>query len=161
MARSTTVSVWRSNGGDQTRTSTAGSMMMSASFYISATATAGTNVYSDSTMKYPVILPVGAVVTSVLVAGAATGGTSPTFDLGTKGYVSGTANTTGLVNGAPASSNSAVLFGATDAGTELGFPVSTTELVYVTGGAGASAPTGGTVSGLIVYTVADNGAESN
>ncbi len=161
MARSTTVSVWRSNGGDQTRTSTAGSMVMAASFYISATATAGTNVYSDSTMAYPVILPKGAVVTSVLVAGAATGGTSPTFDLGLKGYSTGTANTTGLVNGAPASSNSTVTFGATDAGTALGFPTSTSELSYVTGGAGASAPTGGTVSGVILYSVADNGAESN
>jgi hypothetical protein len=35
MALATTSAVWRSTGGDQTRTATAGSMVMAAQFFIS------------------------------------------------------------------------------------------------------------------------------
>ena len=43
MTLATTSSIWRSTGGDQTRTATAGSMVMTAPFYISNLA-ATTNV---------------------------------------------------------------------------------------------------------------------
>ena len=69
MATSTTVSVWRSNGGDQTRTSYAGSMLMAASFYIAdASVATATNVKTSSAASAPnLILPAGAVVVLSLI----------------------------------------------------------------------------------------------
>ena len=68
MALSTTQSIWRSGGGDQTRTAYCGSGVMAASFYIAdaSPATAGTNV-TVSNGGAALILPAGAVVLSVSI----------------------------------------------------------------------------------------------
>ena len=44
MAVSTTQSIWRSGGGDQTRTAYCGSGVMAAQYYISGASAAGTSV---------------------------------------------------------------------------------------------------------------------
>ena len=73
MARSTTVSVWRSNGGDQTRTTTAGSMQMTVPFYIANVAASANVVISSSLPNAAVVLPANAVVTGVTVTATGTG----------------------------------------------------------------------------------------
>jgi hypothetical protein len=71
MALATTSAVWRSTGGDQTRTATAGSMVMAAQFFISNCA-ATANV-TNSTGTEALILPAGAVVTDVSITETGTG----------------------------------------------------------------------------------------
>ena len=59
MAVSTTQSIWRSGGGDQTRTAYCGSGLMVAQFYIAdITAANTTKVVVSSTNSSNVILPV-------------------------------------------------------------------------------------------------------
>ena len=160
MARSsTTTSVWRSQGGDNSRTAYAGSMLMVADFYLSATQTSG-NVQKSSTDTAAVILPVGAVITEVQANAAGTGGTNPTFDLGFTAYVSGTATPEGLLNEADADAGKQVFNWATATvpGASFGAVMSASELVYITGRAGASAATGGSISGRILYYVPTDGA---
>ena len=66
MAVSTTQSIWRSGGGDQTRTAYCGTGQMVAQFYIAdVKATNATNVQATATNTAPVILPANAVVTSI------------------------------------------------------------------------------------------------
>ena len=103
MARSsTTTSVWRSQGGDNSRTAYAGSMLMVADFYFSATGAANTKVQKSSTDTNNVILPVGAIITEIQANAAGTGGTNPTFDMGFTLYTSGTTNAVTLLNEADA-----------------------------------------------------------
>ena len=68
MALATTSAVWRSTGGDQTRTAAAGSMVMAAPFYIANTAATSNVVISSATNAPALILPAGAVVTEVIVS---------------------------------------------------------------------------------------------
>jgi len=65
MATATTSSVWRSTGGDQTRTAAAGSMVMKQPFYIANLAATSNVVVSSTLANSAVILPAGAVVTDV------------------------------------------------------------------------------------------------
>jgi hypothetical protein len=84
MALSTTQSIWRSGGGDQTRTAYCGSGVMAAQFYIAdASVATATNVVVSSASGAPaLILPEGAVVLSVEINDAGTG----SVDLGTRNY---------------------------------------------------------------------------
>ena len=145
MALSTTQSIWRSGGGDQTRTAYCGSGVMAASFYIAdaSPAVAGTNVTVSSAAGAPaLILPAGAVVLSVSITDGGTG----TFDLGTTGYTSGTASGASIASGLSAA------VGTTSVGSVVtGTP--TTELAYVTVTDNTSAA--GTVGGYITYFVVD------
>ena len=145
MALSTTQSIWRSGGGDQTRTAYCGSGVMAASFYIAdaSPATAGTNVTVSSAAGAPaLILPAGAVVLSVSITDGGTG----TFDLGTTGYNSGTASGASIASGLSAA------VGTTSVGSVVtGTP--TTELAYVTVTDNTSGA--GTVGGYITYFVVD------
>lgn len=153
MAVSTTQSIWRSGGGDQTRTAYCGTGLMVAEFYFSATQTSG-NVLNASGGQ-AVILPAGAVIVQVNANGAGTGGTNPTFDLGFTLYSTGTATPAGLINEGDADAGKQVFNWASATNVGLGAAMSATEMVYVTGRAGASAATGGSVSGQIVYYVTD------
>ena len=148
MATSTTVSVWRSNGGDQTRTSYAGSMLMAASFYIAdASVATATNVKTSSAAGAPnLILPAGAVVTSVIINDAGAG----SVDLGTRGYNSGTVSGAAIANALSVAALGNVTAGLTN--------TATSELAYVT----VTIDTGGsgTIGGYITYFVADNGQQS-
>jgi hypothetical protein len=97
MAVSTTQSIWRSGGGDQTRTSYCGSGLMAAQFYISGADAAGTAVSVSSSNSSDVILPAGAIIVEIQAVCAATGGTTPTFDMGFTLYGTSTATNTGLI----------------------------------------------------------------
>ena len=158
MAVSTTQAIWRSGGGDQSRTAYCGTGLMVAQFYIDPTAAAGTTAKVSSAANAPaVILPAGAVVVQINANAAATGGTDPTFDMGYTLYTSGTATNAGLLNEADADVGKQVFTWATATvpGAGLGAVMSATEMVYITGNVGASAATGGSVSGQILYYVTD------
>ena len=157
MAVSTTQSIWRSGGGDQTRTAYCGSGVMAATFYFDPTEVNTTNVQVSSSNTAPVILPAGAVITAIQFNAAATGGSTPTMDMGFTTYTSGTATPTGLIdNYAADAGKKQVVWGDSGTGTSLGGVMSATQMVYITGGANTGdAPTGGTVEGTILYYVTD------
>ena len=152
MAVSTTQSIWRSGGGDQTRTAYCGSGMMAATFYVADVAAAtSTNVTVSSASGAPaLVLPAGARIMSITFTGdAATGQTDMGFTL----YNTGTNTGAGLLDNA---SNvvGTITPGATGSGTSLGAVMSATEMVYITARVGGSAGTGH-MSGVIQYFVAD------
>ena len=158
MAVSTTQSIWRSGGGDQTRTAYCGSGVMAAQFYISGASAAGTSVKVSSASGAPaVVLPAGAVVLEIQAVCAATGGTTPTFDMGFTLYGTSTATNTGLVSAAVATTGKLVINQASaTAGANMGTTMSTTNLVTITGGGtSGDAPTGGSITGTILYFVVD------
>jgi hypothetical protein len=146
MALSTTQSIWRSGGGDQTRTAYCGSGLMAAQFYIAdaSPATAGTQVKVSSVSGAPsLILPAGAVVVSVSIT-VETG--SGTFDLGATGYTSGTADNNYIASGVT------VALGTTSVGAVV-TGAALTEMSYVTVTDNTSAS--GEVTGFITYFVTD------
>lgn len=143
MALSTTQSIWRSGGGDQTRTAYCGSGQMVAQFYI-ADGSATANVKVSSVSGAPdLILPAGAVVLSVVITNTGTG----TIDIGTTGYTSGTAAPAAIASGLTTSSVATVSVGSVVTGTPL------TEMSYVTSEDNTGG--GGTIGGYISYFVVD------
>jgi len=143
MALSTTQSIWRSGGGDQTRTAYCGSGVMAAQFYIAdASVATATNVKVSSASGAPaLILPAGAVVLSVSINDAGAG----SVDLGTRGYNSGTVTGAAIANNLDVSATGTVTAGLT--------LTATSELSYVTVTIDTSGA--GTVGGYITYFVAD------
>ena len=143
MALSTTQSIWRSGGGDQTRTAYCGSGVMVAQFFISNPANSGNVKVSSAAGAANLILPAGAVVTSVSIT-AETG--SGTFDIGATGYTSGTADNNAIASGVT------VAVGTTNVGAVVtGAPLAEMSYVTVTDNTTAS----GTVTGFITYFVTD------
>jgi len=162
MAVSTTQSIWRSGGGDQTRTAYCGTGLMVAQFYIAdITAANTTKVTVSSTNTSNVILPVNAVITSINIsATTSTGGTSPTIDMGFTLYTTGTTSGQALLNEQPSNALATANLSTSTKGTSFGQVMSSSELVYITGGVGASAATSGAVTGFITYFVVDpNGGQ--
>ena len=154
MAVSTTQSIWRSGGGDNTRTAYCGTGLMVAEFYFDATQASG-NVLNAAGGK-AVILPAGAVILQINANAAATGGTNPTFDMGFTLYSTGTASPQAILNESDADAGKQVFnWASATAGASLNAIMSATEMVYITGRAGASAATGGNISGEILYYVTD------
>ena len=145
MALSTTQSIWRSGGGDQTRTAYCGSGMMAAQFYIAdASVATATNVAvgsSTALINVPLILPAGAVVTGVIINDAGTG----SVDLGTVGVVSGSASGAAIANGLSVASAGVITSGLTLA------TISAMSYVTVT----IDTSGAGTVAGYITYFVVD------
>jgi hypothetical protein len=161
MATSTTSSVWRSTGGDQTRTAEAGSMVMAAPFFI-ANLAATANVLNVSGGS-DLILPANAVVTEVIVSSVGTG----RADIGFTPLVNvGPGQTTTLGSNVPqalvanTSMATRVTFvtGGTGGGASLGNVANATNLVVIT--SAANGTSSGTVSGRIVYHVSDAGQQS-
>ena len=158
MAQATTSAIWRSTGGDQTRTAVSGSMQMSIPFYIANLAATSNVVVSSTLANSAVILPAGAVVTSVSVTTGGTGsvdlgftpligvGPGQTTTLGTKVPQAFLANatTTSRVN---------VQVGGTGGGASLGNVANATNLVVVV--STANTGSSGAVSGILTYFVAD------
>ena len=147
MARSTTVSVWRSNGGDQTRTTTAGSMQMSTPFYI-ANVAATANVVVSSSTSAPVILPANAVVTGVSIFSLGTGkidlGFTPLSGIGPgQTTTTGTAVPTGLLSNASSAAKATFVCGSANTGTSMGTVANATNVVVITSAANGSASVGG------------------
>ena len=161
MALSTTQSVWRSGGGDQTRTAVCGSMDMNVPFYI-ANLAATSNVLTVSGGT-ALILPANAVVTSVSITAVGTG----SADVGFTPLISvGPGQTTTLGTNVPqaylANASTAtrvsVGVGGTGGGASLGNVSNATNLVVVTSKANGVAS--GTVTGSIRYYIYDNGAQN-
>ena len=137
MAVSTTQSIWRSGGGDTTRTAYCGSSLMAAQFYI-ADASASANVkVSSAAGAANLVLPAGAVVTSVIITDAGSG----SIDLG----VSGTA--AAIANGLDVSAVGTISVGSAVTGTAL---TSTAAITTASDTAGS-----GTVGGYLLYFVVD------
>ena len=160
MALSTTSSIWRSTGGDQTRTAFAGSMHMAAQFYIANVAAAGNVVVSSASGAPALILPANAVVTDVIITNAVGG--NATANIGftpIKTYGPGQAVTlgtnvpAGLVSAGNVSARATISVGSTGQGTALGNACNATNLVLVTTAAGGA--NAGAVSGIIQYFVVD------
>ena len=168
MALSTTSAVWRSTGGDQTRTAYAGSMHMAAQFYIANTSATTANVVVSSTNSAALILPANAVVTDVIITTGSTGANS-TCNIGFTPLVSvgpgqattlGTNVPAGLVNNANLVTRTTISVGSTGQGTALGNVANSTNLVLVTSAIGTAGAVGGPVTGIIQYYVADNGQQN-
>jgi hypothetical protein len=163
MANKTTFTGFiRSNGGDQTRTTYAGSVAMQAQFYFLPTAAQGTDVQVSATDTRKVILPKNAVITGISFNGDATGGTNPTIDMGFTDNDGGTnfVDVDGLINEGDADAGAVVTVwgGDSTAGAALGdIGNPATEIIKIVGGQGASAATGGTITGIIYYYVKDQG----
>lgn len=165
MALATTSAVWRSTGGDQTRTATAGSMVMAAPFYIANTAATANvlNVSGGSAL----ILPAGAVVTEVIISSG--GGGNATANIGFTPIIGtgpgqtttlGTNVPTGFVSAGNVSARTVFTVGGTGGGASLGNVANATNLVVVTNAQGAASAIAGVVTGDILYYVADTGAEN-
>lgn len=159
MPTSTTQSIWRSGGGDTTKTAYAGSMLMVADFYFVPTAAANSLVRKSATDTSAVILPIGAVIVDIDVNAAGTGGSSPTFDMGHRLYTTGTNSAASLINEGDADAGKqAFNWVSATAGASMGVAMSTSEMVYITGSVGASAATGGTIVGKLKYYVPTDGS---
>jgi len=164
MARSTTLAVWRSNGGDQTRTTTAGSMLMTVPFYIANVAATANVVVSSSLTTTPVVLPANAVVTNVTVTATGTGkidlGFTPLSNIGPgQTPTTGTAVPAGLLLAASTASRAAFAVGGANTGASLGNVANATNVVVITSAANGAAS--GTSSGYISFYVSDNGQQQN
>ena len=169
MALATTSAVWRSTGGDSTRTAYAGSMDMIAQFYIANTSSTTANVViSSATNAAAVILPANAVVLAVNITNPSTGANS-TCNIGFTPLISvgpgqtttlGTNVPAGLVNNANLVTRTTISVGSTGQGTALGNACNATNLVLVTSAIGTAGAVGGPVTGSIRYYVADNGQQN-
>ena len=151
MAVSTTQSIWRSGGGDQTRTAYCGTGLMTAQWYVDNVATQTGNVLNEASGQ-AVILPAGAVIIEIGTTVASS--SSGTLDLGFTLYTTGTASPTALANEQPTSRTVTTLATASIPQASFGVPMSTTEMVYITAATGASAGVGN-CSGYITYFVTD------
>ena len=151
MATTTFQGIVRSNGGAGKGNATPSVVTLSEVISFDPTAGAATNVRigSSSSSGETFVLPAGAVPVSFMTIGGATGGTNPTVDIGTS------ADDDGFFNEVDADTKGA-LKGADGALVVAG---GTTAISTVTGKVGASAATGGTITGVFTYTVVDSGAE--
>jgi hypothetical protein len=158
MTNATTSSVWRSTGGDQTRTASAGSMQMCVPFYI-ANIAATANITVSATDTSTVILPANAVVTGVTVSKGSTG----TIDLGFTPLIGvgpgqtttlGTKVPQGLLANATVTSRVFIPTGATGGGASLGNVANATNLTVVV--STANTGSAGTLSGILTYFVSTN-----
>ena len=152
MATTTFQGIVRSNGGAGKGNATPSVVTLSEVISFDPTAAAATNVRigSSSSSGETFVLPEGAVPVSFMTIGGATGGTNPTVDIGSS------ADDDGFFNEADADTKGS-LKGADGALVVAG---GITAATTVTGKKGASAATGGTITGVFTYTVVDNGAES-
>ena len=168
MALATTSAVWRSTGGDQTRTAYAGSMEMIANFYIpDATATANV-VVSSATNAAALVLPANAVVVSITVTGPSAGansaaniGFTPLSSVGPGQKTTlGTNVPAAFLNAGNVTAKTTFSIGGATSGTSLGNVANSTNLVVVTSAIGAAGAAGGNVTGFISYFVTDNGQQN-
>jgi hypothetical protein len=161
MATATTSAVWRSTGGDQTRTAEAGSMVMAVPFFIANLANTA-NVLNVSGGN-ALILPANAVVTEVVISSVGTG----RADIGFTPLVSvGPGQTTTLGSNVPQAlvantsmaTRTVFVTGGSGAGASIGNVANATNLVVIT--SAANGTSSGTVSGRIIYHVSDAGQQS-
>lgn len=166
MALATTSAVWRSTGGDQTRTAYAGSTQLVAQFYIANTA-ATANVVVSSTNNAAVILPANAVVTDVIVTVAPGGNCAANIGFTPiKTYGPGQTITTGtnvpqaFVAAGNVAARTVFTAATATAGASIGLVANASTLVMLTSAQGSAGANAGAVTGLIRYYVADNGQQN-
>ena len=162
MGISTTSSIWRSTGGDSTRTAYAGTMHMAAGFYIANTSATSNVVVSSASGAPALILPANAVVTDVIITTGSTGANS-TCNIGFTPLVGGTGPgqtptlgtnvVGGLVSNANVVSRATISVGSTGQGTQLGNVANATNLVVLTNAIGTAGAVGGPITGIIQYYV--------
>jgi hypothetical protein len=158
MTNATTSAVWRSTGGDQTRTASAGSMVMAVPFYV-ANAAATANITVSATDTSTIILPANAVVTSIAITETGTGainlGFTPLIGVGPGQTTTlGTPVPTAFLNGGSIATRTAFFTGTSGTGSSVGNVANSTNLVIVTNVANTSAA--GDCSGIISYFVSTN-----
>jgi hypothetical protein len=161
MTNATTSAVWRSTGGDSTRTASAGSMFMALPFFV-ANCAATANITASSSSNSAVILPANAVVTAVTITETGTGavdlGFTPLIGVGPGQTTTlGTAVPTALLNGGSVASRAEFVTGTSGAGASMGNVANATNLVVITNVANTSAA--GNCSGVITYFVSTNESE--
>jgi len=161
MTNATTSSVWRSTGGDSTRTASAGSMFMALPFFV-ANCAATANITASSSSNSAVILPANAVVTAVTITETGTGavdlGFTPLIGVGPGQTTTlGTAVPTAFLNGGSVASRAEFVTGTSGAGASMGNVANATNLVVITNVANTSAA--GNCSGVITYFVSTNESE--
>ena len=147
MAVSTTQSIWRSGGGDNTRQAYCGTGVMAATFYVANAAVSG-NVVVAQGQTAQVILPANAVVTHVMLTDALTSGTMNVGYVTVDGV---TNNASYLANGASAVAT--ITPGSAGNGAGLGLVMSATKNVKITTESKSAAT--GNVGGIIFYYVTD------
>lgn len=166
MALATTQAVWRSGGGDQTRTAYCGSMVMVAQFYIANTAASANVVVSSATGAPALILPAGAVVTEVIISTGAGGNSAANIGFtpiaGTTGPGQSPTLGTNVPTAFVSSGNVAArtVFTAANGGASMANVANATNLIVVTSAQGADNAAAGSVTGRIVYYVADDGQQN-
>ena len=141
MAISTTQSIWRSGGGDNTRTAYCGSGVMAAQFYIADASVASSTRVKNKLNGQDLILPAGAVVLSVAINDAGAG----SVDLGTLGVTSGAASAASIASNISVAALGTVTAGLTN--------TAISSLSYVT--VVIDTLGSGTVGGYITYFVSD------
>ena len=168
MTLATTSSLWRSTGGDATRTAYAGSMDMVAQFYIANTSATANVVVSSATNAAALILPANAVVLTVNITNPSTGANS-TCNIGFTPLISvgpgqnttlGTNVPAAFVNNANVTTRQVINIAGTGAGASLGNVANATNLIVVTSAIGTAGAVGGPVTGSIRYYIADNGQQN-
>jgi len=161
MALSTTQSIWRSGGGDQTRVANCGSMDMVVPFYI-ANVAATANVVNVSGGS-ALVLPANAVVIAVNVTATGTGavdlGFTPLIGVGNgQTPTLGTNVPQAYLANASVATRVVVNIGGTGGGASLGNVSNATNLVVVTSKANGVAS--GTVTGSIRYYIYDTAVQN-
>jgi hypothetical protein len=159
MATASTQAAWRSFGGDTTKTAYAGDMQMVADFYIPfGQVTANTAVQRSATDTAAVQLPAGAVVFSVELVPAVTGGTTPTLNLGQRVNSTAVNTATALLAATPAvATKIKVNLDSATAGANLGAATISTASLSTLTGALTGSPTGGSLTGRLYYYVPNGG----
>lgn len=151
MALNTFQGLMRSSGGAAKESGVTPSPLTMAvviSFDPTAVSATAVRIGTSATTGNFLTLPKGAVPLHLLTIGGATGGANPTVDIGSSGTPDGffneaDADTKGTINGAN---------GSLVVGTGL------TADTRVFGKVGASAATGGTFTGVLVYTMYNDGS---
>ena len=163
MARSTTLAVWRSQGGDNTRTVTPAVMSSHVTFYIANAAASGNLVSTSNATAPAVILPANAIVTSITLTTAGTGnvnfGYTPIVNPGPgQNTTLGTPVPTAFMANAVITSRAVFNLASSGAGTSMSNVANATNLSVMTYAANTSAS--GAIAGYISYFVADDGKQS-
>jgi len=168
MTLATTSSLWRSTGGDATRTAYAGSMDMVAQFYIANTSATSNVVVSSAANAAALILPANVVVLTVNITNPSTGANS-TCNIGFTPLISvgpgqnttlGTNVPAAFVSNANLTTRQVINIAGTGAGASLGNVANATNLIVVTSAIGTAGAVGGPVTGSIRYYIADNGQQN-
>jgi hypothetical protein len=167
MTLATTSALWRSTGGDSTRTAYAGSMVMAAQFYIANTAATSNVVVSSAANAAALILPANAVVTEVIIStgsggnSAANIGFTPLISVGPGQTTTlGTNVPNAFVSAGNVAARTVFTVASATGGASLGNVANATNLVVVTCAQGSAGANAGAVTGDIIYYVADNGQQN-